>query len=266
MLETNKVYRMDCLEGLKQLPNESVDLIVTDPPYNIAKSSWDTIDNFIEWLKSVCLEIKRVLKKNGSFYLFCSQLYMAKIDLMLQDIFIIQNRIIWNYRSGRGARKKYVCRYEPIFFCTKSKDFTFNLDEVRIPHRCPDKRNNPIGRNPTDVWDIDRLSMNYKEFIRLDKNVFQKNGHIPQKPIKLIERMILASSNQEDLVLDCFMGSGTTAVASINLKRNFVGFEINEDYHKVIQNRLSETPSHETLLSQSANAEDLICVKEEFQK
>jgi len=249
MIETNKVYEMEALELLKQLPDNSIDLVLTDPPYNINKADWDNFENYLEWCENWLEECKRVLKPNGSIYVFASYYWVSYLSVIMDKKFKLINWIIWNYRSGFGVRTKWASRYEPIlFYVMNEKNYTFNLDEVRIPHRCPDKRNNPIGRNPTDVWDIERISGNYKE----------RTKHPTQKPLEVIKRIIQASSNKGEIILDCFGGSGTTAVACKELGRNFICSDINEEYVKIANSRLSETAPVVTLASPTFPTEKAI--------
>ena len=227
----NKVTCGDCLEIMKQIPDKSIDLVLTDPPYNIAKAEWDKIDNYIEWCKSWIKECKRVLKKSGSLYVFCSQTYQAEFDLMLRKYFKIENRIIWYYEGGIPAKKHFSYYHEPIFYCrVNEKDYTFNVDDIRIKQKTDRKGNNPKGKNCGDVWYIPNLAGRF----------LVSTGHPTQKPLKLIKRMMLASSNKGDTVLDPFLGSGTTAVACKELGRNFIGIEISPEYCKIAEQRLAQ--------------------------
>jgi len=256
-MKTDIVYQEDCIEGMKKIPDNSIDLVLTDPPYNINKAEWDNFQNYLKWCENWLEECKRVLKPNGSIYVFASYYWVSYLSVIMDKKFKLINWIIWNYRSGFGVRTKWASRYEPIlFYVMNKKDYTFNLDEVRIPHRCPDKRNNPIGRNPTDVWDIERISGNYKE----------RTKHPTQKPLKVIKRIIQASSNKEEIILDCFGGSGTTAIACLETNRKYILFENNPQYFKIINERIQSAKSQTQLSNESCPTEDLICVKEENQK
>lgn len=239
MMELNKIYCMDCLEGMKQIEDNSVDLIVTDPPYNISGLSnsidlhgkpvnlshfgdWDYLFNPEEFIK----ETKRVLKKNGQIYIFTSDRLIGKyIDLFIKYQFHYRNMLVWfkanlmpkiRHRTWRSGTE-YIL-YAGQSKCEKSSDYTFNwLGQEEMK--------NLIIRNI--LGGGERLN------------------HPTQKPLDIIKRFIIVSSNGGDFVLDPFIGSGTTAVACKQLGRNFIGFEISSEYYKIAEKRLQQ----ETLFS-----------------
>lgn len=246
MLEPNKIYHMDCLEFLDQLDNDSIDLIIADPPYNMDKAEWDSFDShdsFLEfsyqWLDKAILK----LNKNGSLYVFNTPFNSAFLcQYLVSKGLVFQNWITWDKRDGMGsAKRRYSTGQETILFFTKSRNHTFNYDDIRVPYESTERINhakekgilkngkrwfpNPNGRLCGEVWHFS--SQRHKA--KVNGKVMKLN-HITPKPHDLIERIISASSNQGDLVMDCFMGSGTTAIAAKSLQRNFIGCDQDERY------------------------------------
>jgi site-specific DNA-methyltransferase (adenine-specific) len=227
----------DVLEMLPQIESESIDLICADPPYNLGKNYGKTIDTkewheyedfTIKWLS----ECRRVLKSTGSIYVFMGVRFIAKLYLILEDMdFSFNGWITWHYTQGMGRTKGFSPRHEDILYFTKSKDFTFNLDEVRIPQKYYRQRNNMAGANPGDVWSFSHVHYCAEE----------RKPHPTQKPEGAIERIIRASSNEGDTVLDPFLGSGTTTRVAHVLNRHYIGIEINPEYVDLAKRRLSET-------------------------
>ncbi|QSF43453.1 DNA-methyltransferase [Paenibacillus tianjinensis] len=245
-MELNRIYQIDCIEGMKFIPEKSVKLVIADPPYNIDIAEWDTWDNaknYLEWCKKWVSEIARVMSDDACGFVWCSQTFMADIEMILREHFVIQNRIIWSYDNGqRMATKKLSMGYEPLFCFSKGKNFTFNLDEMRDGVIWEGKRTkkhknghvtvttpHPLGRRPLDVWNVARLTGG------------AKNGHPSPKPEKLVDRLIRGYSNEEDIVLDPFMGSGTTAIMAKHNKRYFIGFEKEHKYIELANQRLEST-------------------------
>lgn len=225
----------DCIEFLKDIPNESVQLILIDPPYNIDMAIWDTFDNYVEWASKWLKEAERVLTKTGNLVIFGGiQFENPKSGDLLELMHYIRhetdfnlvNLIIWYYKNGMSAHRFFANRHEEIAWYVKSKKYTFNLDAVRIPYDektkkayLSDKRLNPEtvekGKNPTNVWEISRLNGNSKERV----------GHDTQKPIELIERLVRALSNPNDIVLDFFAGSGVTTRVCIQEGRHSISVD-----------------------------------------
>ncbi|OZU89075.1 site-specific DNA-methyltransferase [Virgibacillus indicus] len=226
----------DCVNLLKEIPDNSVQLVLIDPPYNIDMANWDTFDNYIEWASKWLFEAERILTENGSFVIFGGiQFENEKSGDLLELMHYIRhhsnlklvNLIIWNYKNGMGAHRFFANRHEEIAWYVKSKKYTFNLDAVRIPYDdktkktyLTDKRLNPAtvekGKNPTNVWEINRLNGNSKERV----------GHPTQKPVELIERLIKSLSNPNDVVLDFFAGSGVTTRVCIQEERHSVSVDL----------------------------------------
>ena len=237
----NNFYRLiqgDCLKVLPTLEDESIDLVVTDPPYyKISKESWDnqwkTYKEYLTWLSTVINLIYNKLKPSGSLYLFSAfgNNFNEFTNMLYSSDFNITNMILW-WRSTPGfkqSKKRFTINYEIIWFMTKDKNYTFNLDKVRVKHfQKYDPRANPKGKSPGCIW--------YEFNLMIGKHKEQV-GHPTQKPKKLIERMINASSNENDLVCDPFMGSGTTMFVCQNLRRNGIGVEIEPKYCELIRKR-----------------------------
>ncbi|MBS4931807.1 MAG: site-specific DNA-methyltransferase [Clostridiales bacterium] len=222
----------DILDCLKNIPDESVQLIIADPPYNIDIADWDRYDDYIEWASQWIHEAYRVLKKTGNIVIFGGfQFENAQRADLLELVHYIRsctefklvNVIIWYYKSGISARRFFSNRHEEIMWFTKSNKYIFNLDDVRIKYAQEtlelykrDKRlkleNLLKGKNPTNVWEISRLNSNSKERV----------GHPTQKPQQIIERIVKSMSNKQDTVLDMFAGSGVTVKVCIENDRNSI--------------------------------------------
>lgn len=257
-MEINKIYNGDCFELIKQLDDESVDLIVCDGPYGVTNNKWDKIGNIQEYNLNLIKLFSGVLKSNGALYLFGKHDCVDFIDY--RPYLQLNSKIIW-YQPSRLAqgRTNYTNNYDIIAYFSKGKAKSFNLDHIRVPQlvelehrlrveRVPSVVNgkfhktkfNGDGKNPGDVWgDIKQLTYKSKELISRDLL------NTIQKPIKLIERIVKASSKEGDLVLDPFAGVGTTFVVCKDLKRNFLGFEINRDYAEICNKRINEVESRQ---------------------
>ena len=253
-MEKNKIY-MASSENMKEVESNSIDLVVTSPPYNIdikygnktkkgkiTESKGikyeDKLDENIyrEMLSKVFEECKRVIKDDGSIWINIKNRLIDEVVIppfWIQDFFqdmYLKNLIIWNFDWGGSTNKRFAPRYEFVFWYTKNKkNYKFNLDDVKIPalNYRPDRYKSQL-KNPTDVWRISMVSGNSDE----------RTGHPAQYPEQLIERIILAGSNKGDIILDPFMGSGTTAVVAKKLGRSYLGYEIMEEYCKMAEERL----------------------------
>lgn len=246
----NLIYNQDFLKASKFIPNNSINLIVTDPPYTIRKNfGKGTIDvnkdKFYKWSKEWINECFRILKPNGSIYICINWEASSMIESLLSDNFIIRNRITWKRDKGRGAKKNWKNNMEDIWFATKSDDYTFNLKDVMIEKEVIAPYVDENGK-PKDWQEIDGKKIRYTHPSNIWTDLTvpfwsmpENTEHPTQKPEKLIQRIILASSNEGDLVFDPFMGSGTTAVVSKKLKRKYLGFEIDQKFYTLIQKRLA---------------------------
>jgi len=245
-------------EQMDELPDKSIDLMVTSPPYNInvsygnkhkngkiinskGKKYNDNLpeDIYRQMLRNVILETKRVLKNNGQIWLNIKNRYIDGqiippfwIMEFFTDMYL-KNIVIWNFDWGGSTNKRFAPRYEYFFFFTKDiSNYTFNLEDVKIPsvNFRPDRYKTQL-KNPSDVW----------RFALVSGNEVERTEHPAQFPEDLIERIIKVSSNENDIILDPFMGSGTTAVVAKRLNRKFVGYETESDYidiaYKRIKNR-----------------------------
>ena len=240
-MKPNTIYRGDALQLLPDWPAESVHLAFADPPYNIGyvyDEYRDDLpdDQFVAWCKAWMAACQRVLTADGSFYIaigddFAAQLRMAGKELGLH----LRNWIIWHYTFGQNMKNKFCRSHTHILYFTKDeKQFTFNDRALRFPSarhtEYQDLRANPLGRLPNDVWD---------EFPRVCGTFKERDGyHGCQLPEAMLMRIILASSNPGDVVLDPFMGSGTTAAAAKRLGRQYVGIDLSEEYVKRSTQRL----------------------------
>ncbi len=226
----------DALELLKTLNDCSVDLIIADPPYNLGKdygndSDSKDFDDYLDFSRAWLKEAHRALKPTGSIYVFMGVRYISYLYGVLErELGMSFNSwITWYYTQGIGKTKGFSPRHDDILFFNKGKKFKFNLDPIRVPQKFYRQRNNMRGANPGDVWEFSHI--HYCQDNRLN--------HPTQKPEGLIERMVLASSDDGDLVVDPFSGSGTTLRVCQQLGRNGVGFELNPDYVQMTQYRLS---------------------------
>ena len=256
MLKLNEIYNFDCLEFLDKVENNSIDLVVVDPPYNMSKEKWDTFKTekeFLNWTYSWIDKIILKLKKDGSLYIFNTPYNSSFImQHLLNKKMIFQNWITWDKRDGLGAAKrKYSIGQETILFFTKSNKHTFNSEDIRVPYESEERINhakekgilkngkrwfpNPNGRYCGEVWHI--TSERHKQKIN---GKTQKLEHITPKPKEMIERIIKASSNKGDLVLDCFVGSGTTAVVAKSLNRKYICSDKEKKYVIISKNNLKK--------------------------
>ncbi|MCL2385956.1 MAG: site-specific DNA-methyltransferase [Defluviitaleaceae bacterium] len=227
----------DCLKLMNIIEPESVDLIVTDPPYNLSKNYGNNGDNlnhndYIDFSRRWLAEAKRVLKPTGTIYVFMGVRYISYIYVMMeQELGLHFNSwITWTYTQGIGKTKGFSPRHDDILMFTKNNRFKYNLDPIRVPQKYYRSVNNMRGANPGNVW----------EFSHVHYCQANRQNHPTQKPEALFERMILASSDEDDIVLDPFCGSGTSLRVCQQLNRRGIGMEINEDYVAMTEARISQ--------------------------
>lgn len=300
-MEQNILYCSDCLEALKKIPNESIDLIYLDPPFfsqkdyenfwikdkvsklKFSDKDWEKLRNsvdknilsqyediekrwkgghkgifvYIAYMRERLEQCWRVLKSTGSIYLHCDWHAGHYLKMMMDEVFgynNFQNEIVWHYNTGGATNKRFSKKHDTIFFYTKSNKYSFNTKEIREPYR-EDKSDHfqeidsegrkyrirevngkkykyylDSGRVPHDVWDIDGLNAAAKERL----------GYPTQKPEKLLEKIIKASSNEGDIILDPFCGCGTTIAVAEKLKRKWIGIDISRTACDVISKRLGK--------------------------
>ena len=254
MLELNKVYNMDCIEYMKTLPNECVDLIIADPPYyKIVNEKWDkqwkNEEEYFNWCDKWIKESYRILNKNGSLYIWnwfdniCELGHLSK-----NNKFIIRNLICWN-RGGGREKNNYGSKKEDLLYLTKTNKPIFNLNDIMLSANDPNrkmskqawergkyerkgrKNYNEESINPSNVWYDSLIASNSKE----------KVNHPTQKPLSICDRIIKASSNEEQIVYIPFAGSGSEIVSCINNNRNYIATETNKDYiDNIIMKRIEE--------------------------
>lgn len=240
-MEINKVYLGNCIEIMKRFTDKSVDLVFADPPFNIGVKYDLYNDNmsyeeYYRWSEKWIAEVYRLLKNNGTIYVAIGDEFAAEINIILKRMgFYFRNWIIWYYTFGQNQRKKFNRAHTHILYFTKDKEkFTFNNSKIRVPSArqliYKDKRANPIGKIPDDVWQFSRVCGTFKERI---------GNHPCQMPEDLLKLIIETSSDEGDLVLDPFGGTGTTATVTKKLKRNFLTIEISKEYHDIILKRLN---------------------------
>jgi adenine-specific DNA-methyltransferase len=253
MNEHAVVYHGSCLKLLKQIPDKSIQLIVTSPPYNIGKEYEKklNLNDYLAQQANVIAECVRILAENGSI---CWQVgnyvdngAIVPLDTVLYPIFnnlglIMRNRIIWHFEHGLHCSKRFSGRYETIvWFTRKTKKYSFNLDPVRVPQKYPAKKYfkgpkagqyscNPLGKNPGDIWNIPNVKSNHVE----------KTEHPCQYPVELIERLVLAMSDKGDWVFDPFLGTGTSIIAAIRHGRRGAGAEIVKKYIDIARVRINQ--------------------------
>ncbi|NJM05637.1 site-specific DNA-methyltransferase [Candidatus Gracilibacteria bacterium] len=226
----------DAATTLATLPPTSVDLLIADPPYNLGKDYGVTRDRrsrseyrdfTLKWLH----EAVRVLKPNGSIYVFMGVRYIAELYTLLEDEcgFLFNSWVTWHYTQGMGRTRGFSPRHEDILYFTCSADYTFNIDAVRVPQKYYRRRNNMAGANPGDVW----------QFSHVHYCSAERQPHPTQKPEALLARIIAASSQPGDLVLDPFVGSGTSCRVAQILKRRSIGIDINPAYIDLSRERLA---------------------------
>jgi len=226
------IFVEDAVQFLKKLPDNSIQLILIDPPYNLDLDTWDTFNNYLDWAKQWLDEIYRVLSETGNCVIFGGFQYqdLKKGDLLEIMHYIrhqtnlrFTNLVIWYYKNGMSAHRFFANRHEEAIWLSKTNKYYFNLDSVRVPFDeetkelyKKDKRLNPAsiekGKNPTNVWEINRLNGNSKERV----------GHLTQKPAEIIQRFVKSLSYKGSTVLDFFAGSGTTGRVCIEEQRHSI--------------------------------------------
>lgn len=241
--EESLVILHDCLECLEQMNEKSVDLIFADPPYNLGKDfgndsdSWTDRKEYLSWCYKWIDECFRVLKDDGTFYLMNSTQNMPYISVYLQENYHIVNDIIWAYdSSGVQSKKKYGSLFEPIIMATKSRKarYTFNSQDILVEAKTGAQRGLiDYRKNPPQPYNTQKVPGNVWEFPRVRFRMDEYENHPSQKPEALLERIIKASSNPGEIVLDPFGGSFSTSAVAVKLGRKAISMDISMDYYKI---------------------------------
>lgn len=248
------IYNGDCYDLLRSLPDESVDLTVTSPPYFMGKE-YDrskNLSDFREDQSKILREIVRITKPGGSIcwqvWFFVKNQTVVPLDFEIYslasgyDELFLRNRIMWTFGHGFHTQKRFSGRHETILWFTKGDEYVFDLDSVRIPQKYPGKKyskwekkgeysGNPMWKNPSDVWDIPNVKAHHVE----------KTDHPCQFPIALAQRLVLALSKEDGVVLDPYLGSGSTWAAALLEWRRFVGAELDKKYSDIALKRCNDT-------------------------
>lgn len=246
--EEHRILFGDALDALNLIPNGSVNLIFADPPYNIGKvfagglkDKWTTSEDYLKWCYQWLQMCVDKLTPNGAFYVMSSTQYMPYFDLFLREKLTILSRLVWSYdSSGVQAKKYFGSMYEPILYCVKDKEnYTFNAQDILVEAKTGSKRRLiDYRKNPPQPYNVQKVPGNVWDFARVRYRMDEYENHPTQKPIALLERIIKASSNEGDIVLDPFSGSFVTGFTAKQLKRRSVSIEIQEDYVKIGLRRL----------------------------
>jgi site-specific DNA-methyltransferase (adenine-specific) len=253
----NILYEGDSIEWLKSLGDETVDLIFADPPYNINKADWDKFESqedYIKWSMAWIKEASRILKDKGSLYICGFSEILADLKHPSMKYFKGCKWLIWYYKNKANLGRDWGRSHESILHLRKSNSFTFNIDDVRIPygkhtlkypsHPQAESSQYSNGGKRKDVWTPNELGAKPKDVIEIPttcNGMAEKTPHPTQKPEELLRKLIMASSNKFDLILDPFSGSGTTLVVAEQLGRRWVGCDLSHEYNEWAINRLEKT-------------------------
>jgi site-specific DNA-methyltransferase (adenine-specific) len=272
------LYNMDAFQFLKSIDNESVDLVFADPPYNIKKAEWDTFQSqkqYVDWSILWIQETQRILKPHGSLYVCGFSEILADIKWAASYLFKGCKWLVWYYRNKANLGNDWGRSHESILHFRKSKEFIFNIDEVRVAYNAhtlkyPSRPQaetsqynngngkeyiwepNPLGAKPKDVFEIPTLS----------NGSWEKTPHETQKPLELIKKIVLASSNEGQLIVDPFGGSGTTYAVAQAFNRRWLGSENSKEYCQIIKERLSNPE----IISRIASGKDEVEAVQRRQK
>lgn len=255
-LQRDALVRLECTDNLsflRSLEDESVQLIITSPPYNIGKpyERRTSLDRYMSEQAKTIAECVRLLAPRGSI---CWQVgnHIAEdgevfpLDIVLYPLFKqhglrLRNRIVWHFEHGLHCTKRLSGRHEAVLWFTKSDDYLFDVDAIRVPAKYPQKKHfkgprkgelsgNPLGKNPGDVWIIPNVKSNHVE----------KTIHPCQFPVELVERLVLAMTKPGDAVLDPYIGVGSAAIAAIKHERKALGCDISQQYIAVAWQRIHD--------------------------
>jgi len=254
----NVLFEGDSIEWLKSLSTETADLIFADPPYNIKKADWDKFgsqEKYIEWSMQWISESSRVLKKTGTLYICGFSEILADLKHPSMKYFKVCKWIVWYYKNKANLGKDWGRSHESILHLRKSKNFTMNIDDVRIPYgrhtlkypSHPQADTSQYGNcgKRNDIWTPHPKGAKPKDIIEVPttcNGMEEKTPHPTQKPEELLRKLVLASSNPNDLVIDPFSGSGTTLVVAEQLGRKWLGCDLSHEYNEWAIQRLESVP------------------------
>ncbi len=253
----------DALEFLQTLPSESVALVMTSPPYNLGKpyENRQSVEAYLRDQEAVIQELVRIVGQNGSICWqvgnFVEDGEVFPLDIMYYDIFKkrglkLRNRIIWRYSHGMHMKRRFSGRYETILWFTKTDSYTFHLDPARVPSKYPGKRHykgpkkglpsgNPLGKNPSDFWEF--LAQEWEEEVWYLPNVKaahpEKTIHPCQYPVELVERCVLALTDEDEWILDPYCGVGSSLIAGLKHGRRVIGCDKEEEYVRIARERIT---------------------------
>lgn len=258
------LHEGDTYKFLKTIPDKTITMAITSPPYNVGKvyEKKTTITKYLKDQEKVIGELVRILNDNGSIcwevgnYIEKGEVY--PLDIYYYDIFKkhnlkLRNRIIWHFGHGLHASKRFSGRYETILWFTKTDDYTFNLDPVRVPSKYPGKRHykgpkkgqpscNPKGKNPSDIWKV--VNRDWEDEVwdipNVKSNHPEKTIHPCQFPIELVERCVLALTDENDRVLDPYAGVGSALIAGLKQNRRVIGVEKEHKYIEITKKRIHD--------------------------
>lgn len=233
----------DSLSVLKKMRNQSVQLIFADAPYNIGKNfgnnsdKWESVSKYIHWCKTWIDECMRILSDNGTMYFMTATQHMPYLDVFVSEKYNVLSRIIWTYdSSGVQSKKIYGSLYEPILMVNKSRksSYTFNYEDILVEAKTGSKRKLiDYRKDPPQPYNTEKVPGNVWNYNRVRFKMDEYENHPTQKPEALLERIIKASSNPGDIVLDPFSGSYTTSAVAARLGRVSIGIELNEEYYEI---------------------------------
>jgi site-specific DNA-methyltransferase (adenine-specific) len=239
-----EIWVGDAIEWLKSIETQSVDLVIADPPYNIKKAEWDTFESqqaYVEWSLEWIREASRILKSHGTLYVCGFSEILADLKLPAMKYFSGCRWLVWHYKNKANLRKDWGRSHESVLHFRKSREFVFNVDDVRIPYgkhtlkypEHPQAESSQYGNGKSHTWKPHHKGAKPRDVIEiptLNNGMPEKTPHPTQKPEELIRKLVLASSNPHDIVVDPFAGSGTTLVVAEQLKRRWKGCDISTEY------------------------------------
>ena len=244
------IYNADCIEAMRKLPAELCALTATSPPYNIGKE-YETplpLDEYLNWCEAWIREVHRITRIDGAFLLNVGYVEIPNVAKAVPLPYLLWNRtpfyliqeIVWNYGAGVAARKSLSPRNEKLLWFVKDQlDYVFNLDSIRDPNvKYPNQKKNgklrcnTLGKNPSDVWQIAKVTSG------TNRSSPERTPHPAQFPTDFVDRIVLGFSNPGDLVIDPFMGSGSTAISCLEHGRRVIGFELKREYCDVAAHRI----------------------------